>query len=114
MRALFICSQNRFRSPTAEAIFSSHEGVETLSAGLNNDATTPLTGDLIDWAKIIFVMEKSHRNRLNRKFRSLLRTKHVVTLGIPDDYEYMEPELVNLLRHRVAPHLRRRREDTGV
>ncbi|PBN41669.1 hypothetical protein SxD43FB_20505 [Sphingobium sp. D43FB] len=39
---LFVCSQNRLRSPTAEQIFASHPGIETLSAGTNNDAETPL------------------------------------------------------------------------
>jgi predicted protein tyrosine phosphatase len=105
-RLLFICSQNKLRSPTAEVVFSQYEGIEALSAGTNNDADTPVTADLIDWADIIFVMEKAHRNRISRKFNAWLRDKRVVVLGIPDDYEFMDPGLVRLLEARVPHHLR--------
>jgi predicted protein tyrosine phosphatase len=107
MRVLFICSQNRFRSPTAETVFAGFDGVETASAGLNNDAETPLSGDLVEWADIIFVMEKIHLNRLNKKFKNVLRNKRVHVLGIPDQYEFMEPALIDLLKGRVLPRLRR-------
>jgi predicted protein tyrosine phosphatase len=105
-RLLFICSQNRLRSPTAEAVFSQYEGIEALSAGTNNDADTSVSADLIDWADVIFVMEKSHRSRITRKFNASLRGKRVVVLGIPDDYEFMDPGLVRLLEARVPRHLR--------
>jgi predicted protein tyrosine phosphatase len=72
-----------------------------MSAGLNNDATIPLSNDLIDWADFIVVMEKSHRNKLSKKFRSALKGKRVVVLGIPDEYEYMQEELVQLLKATV-------------
>ena len=61
-RVLFICSQNRLRSPTAEQVFSSWPGLEVASAGLNTGAETPVSAELIDWADLVFVMEKSHRN----------------------------------------------------
>src|SRR5690606_42155956 len=60
MRILFVCSQNRFRSPTAEAVFAGLEGLEVASAGLNSGAPTTVTGDLIEWADVIMVMEKTH------------------------------------------------------
>lgn len=47
---LFICSQNRLRSPTAEQVFSSHEAITCVSAGLNNDADNPVTPELVEWA----------------------------------------------------------------
>lgn len=47
---LFICSRNKLRSPTAEAVFSDKEGFEVQSAGLNNDAEIPLTSGMIEWA----------------------------------------------------------------
>ena len=58
---LFICSQNRLRSPTAEQVFSGYLGLECASAGLNHDAENPVTPELLEWAEIIFVMEKAHR-----------------------------------------------------
>jgi predicted protein tyrosine phosphatase len=104
-RLLFVCSQNRLRSPTAEAIFNNIPDVEAASAGLNHDAVTPLSGDLIEWADIIFVMEKAHRNKLQKRFREVLRGKRVVTLGVPDIYEFMEPSLVELLRSALRRYV---------
>jgi predicted protein tyrosine phosphatase len=106
IRVLFICSQNRLRSPTAEQIFASFEGIETASAGLNHGAEVPVTPELLDWAELIFVMERAHRVRLDRRFRAALKGKRVVCLDIPDRYEFMEPELVRLLTIKVVPYLR--------
>ena len=102
---LFICSRNRLRSPTAEQVFSSWAGIEVSSAGLNNDADTPVTPAAIEWADFIFVMEKVHRNKLQKKFRSHLNGKQVICLNIPDEYEFMAPELVTLLRAKVPRFL---------
>ena len=44
---LFLCSQNRLRSPTAEHVFADWPGIETSSAGLNHDAENPLTPELL-------------------------------------------------------------------
>jgi predicted protein tyrosine phosphatase len=104
--ALFICSQNKLRSPTAEALFAKWPGVETDSAGTNNDAETPLTPEQIAWADIIFVMEKTHRTKLQKRFRKYLSGKRVVCLDIPDDYKYMQLELVKLLEVKVGKLLR--------
>ena len=104
-RVLFLCSQNKLRSPTAEAIFADHPTVEVDSAGLNNDAVVPLSEEQVRWADLILVMEKARRNRLNRKFRNALGGKRVAVLNIPDNYDYMDAELVVLLRQRCAAYL---------
>lgn len=105
-RALFICSQNRLRSPTAEQVFAKWPDVESDSAGLGNDADVPLSSEQIAWANIIFVMEKAHRNRLTQKFRAHLNGKRVICLDIPDDYDYMQPELIRLLEAKAGKFLR--------
>ena len=105
-RALFICSQNRLRSPTAEQVFSSWPEVETDSAGLGGDASVPLSPEQIHWASVIFVMEKAHRNRLQQRFRAHLNGKQVICLNIPDNYDYMQPELVALLEAKAGKFLR--------
>lgn len=104
-RLLFVCSQNRLRSPTAEHVFATHPGVETLSAGLNVGADVPLSEELLRWADVVFVMEKRHREKLSREFRQALGGTRVICLDIPDIYEYMDPELVALLEKRVKPYL---------
>ena len=108
LRVLFICSQNRLRSPTAEQVFASREGIETASAGTNNDAENPLTAELVAWAQLIFVMERVHRDKLSKKFREHLKEQRVVCLDIPDRYGFMDPALIELLEAKVAPHLRDR------
>jgi predicted protein tyrosine phosphatase len=102
---LFVCSQNKLRSPTAEQVFADWPGIETSSAGTNHDAENPLTGELVDWADMIFVMEKQHRNKLQRKFKRHLGSARVICLDIPDDYAFMDSALVSLLNARVRRFL---------
>ena len=102
---LFVCSQNRLRSPTAEQVFANWPGIETSSAGLNNDADHPVTSELVTWADIIFVMEKAHRTKLSAKFKSQLNGKRVICLNIPDEYDYMEESLIRLFEVKVPSHL---------
>ena len=106
MKLLFICSENRLRSPTAEALFSEYEGVEAIGAGTNNDAETTVSGDLIEWADVILVMEKSHRNKVSKKYKELLKNKKLVCLNIPDNYDYMQPELIRLLETKLPKYVR--------
>lgn len=104
---LFVCSRNRLRSPTAERVFADHPGIECESAGLTPDAENPLTGDLVEWADIIFVMEKAHRAKLLQRFRRHLKRARVVCLDIADDYELMDPRLIAILTAKVRPLLPR-------
>ena len=104
-RALFICSQNRLRSPTAEQIFAGRAGLEMASAGLEHSASTPVSGELLAWADLIFVMEQSHRTELSRKFRPYLKNKRIICLDIPDNYDFMDPVLVRLLELKAGPFL---------
>lgn len=103
---LFICTANRERSPTAEQIFSTWPGVETDSAGISHDAEVQLSTEQVEWADTIFVMEKVHRTRLQKRFRDYLKDKRVICLDIPDDYPLMDMELIELLKARVRPYLR--------
>jgi predicted protein tyrosine phosphatase len=104
MHVLFLCSMNRLRSPTAEQVFASHPGVETRSAGLLEGAEEPVTPELLRWAHVVFVMEQRHREKLKR-WRMHMNGQRVVCLGVPDDYAFMQPELVDLLKQKVTPFL---------
>ena len=101
-KILFVCSENRLRSPTAETVFSEYEGIEAIGAGTNSDSDTPVSGDLIEWADVILVMEKSHKNKVSKKYKEFLKNKRVVVLDIPDNYECMQPELIQLLKAKVS------------
>ncbi|WP_119388627.1 low molecular weight protein tyrosine phosphatase family protein [Taklimakanibacter lacteus] len=102
---LFVCSQNRLRSPTAEQVFAKRPDIEVDSAGTNNGADNPLTAELVEWADIIFVMEKTHRNKLQQRFRSSLKRARVICLDIPDEYGFMDPMLIRLLETKVSRFL---------
>ena len=102
---LFVCGKNRLRSPTAEQVFADWPGVETASAGTGHDADCPVSAELIAWADTVLVMEATHRSKIAAKFRPQLRGKRMAVLGIPDQFEYMAPELVRLLQQKVRPYL---------
>ena len=104
-RVLFVCGKNRWRSPTAEQVFSDHPGIECSSAGLSHDAETPLSVELVEWAELIFVMEKQHKTKLSAQFQAHLSGKRVVCLNIPDNYRFMDAALVKLLKVKVTPFL---------
>ncbi|MFK8014791.1 MAG: low molecular weight protein tyrosine phosphatase family protein [Gammaproteobacteria bacterium] len=105
MKVLFLCSQNRLRSPTAEAVFCEYPGVDAESAGLNRGADNPVSGELIGWADIIFVMERRHKSKLSKDFKPYLKNSRVITLDIPDDYDYMDAALVKRLKRKVTRYL---------
>ena len=75
--------------------------METASAGLAPDAEEAVTSELVEWTDIIFVMEKRHRTALQRRFRKSLGRARVVCLDIPDDYAFMDPALIAILKTRV-------------
>lgn len=102
---LFLCGRNRRRSPTAEAVFAAHSGIEVASAGVSGGADLPVDAELLEWADIVFVMEPAHRAKLNARFGAAMRNIRVVCLDIPDKYAFMDPVLVRLLKARVTPLL---------
>lgn len=106
IKTLFICSANLLRSPTAEHVFSGWPGVEADSAGLRIGATVRLSPEQLEWADIVFVMEQRHLDKLREEYGKHIKDKRVVCLDIPDNYEYMDPELVEILVKKVGPYLK--------
>ncbi|MCR8656641.1 low molecular weight protein tyrosine phosphatase family protein [Paenibacillus endoradicis] len=105
MKLLFICSRNKWRSLTAEKIFNGINLYEVRSAGTEENARVKVTAGHIGWADIIFVMEKKHQVRLQNKFRDEIKQKKMIRLDIPDEYEYMDEELIDLLQSRVSEYI---------
>ena len=105
LKVLFICSRNRWRSLTAEKIFDGVNGIQARSAGTEPSARIRVTAGHLSWADLIFVMEKKHSRRLQEKFPEAIANKNIICLHIPDDYKFMQPELVDLLEASVAFHL---------
>lgn len=105
MNILFVCSRNRWRSPTAETIFKNSQEHIAKSAGTEPSAKIKLTAKLIAWADIIFAMEKRHKKRMKENFPSETEQKQIVVLNIPDEYKYMDEELVENIKSSVASFL---------
>lgn len=105
IKLLFICSRNKWRSLTAEKIFDGIHGYEVRSAGTEEAARIKVTEGHIGWSDLIFVMEKKHLRRLKAKFPVSLRDKQVVCLDIPDEYRFMDEELIEILKSRVSDYI---------
>ena len=105
LKVLFLCSRNRWRSLTAEKVFDDLDGISARSAGTEPNARIRVTAGHLSWAELIFVMEKKHLRRLQDKFPEAIADKKIICLHIPDEYEFMQPELVDLLQASVTPYL---------
>ncbi len=105
MNLLFVCSRNQWRSPTAEEIFKNSQENQVKSAGTEPSARIKITEKLINWADIIFVMEKKHKERIKQRFATMVDEKELIVLDIPDEYQFMDEELVDLIKLSVSPYL---------
>ncbi len=105
MNILFVCSRNNWRSPTAEAIYKSRQDHVCKSAGTEPAAKKRLTAKDIVWADIIFAMEKKHKQRIVSNFPMESKDKNIIILEIEDEYEYMDEELVDMIRRSVDSFL---------
>ena len=104
VKVLFLCSQNKRRSLTAEKIFSGSLH-EARSAGTENNSRVKVSAGLLGWADIIFCMEKKHVRRLKEKYSDIIAHKKLICLNIPDEYDFMAEELIEALEAGVDEYL---------
>jgi protein-tyrosine phosphatase len=100
INVLFVCSRNKWRSRTAETIYKSDSKLNVKSAGTEQNAIVKVDYTLVNWAEVIFVMEKKHKEFLQRTF-SLLSQDKISILDIPDEYKYMDVELIEMIQSCV-------------
>jgi len=105
MNILFVCSRNKWRSATAETIYKNHPVHQIRSAGTEPSARVKLNAKHIIWADLIFVMEKKHKQRIKEKFSNEIIDKIIITLDIPDEYQYMDEELIEELNSKTYDYL---------
>jgi predicted protein tyrosine phosphatase len=105
IHVLFVCSRNQWRSPTAERVWRNQPRLAVRSAGTASSARRVVSEADIAWAHVICVMEEKHQRHLRAQFRPQLAGKPVHVLDIPDDYRFMDAQLVALLRTSVAAAL---------
>ena len=105
VNVLFVCSRNQWRSPTAERMFKGHPVIVARSAGTSLSARHRISHADIGWADVILVMENKHRDRIVEEYARLVEHTPIHVLDIPDDYKYMDPELMEVLEQTVEPLL---------
>jgi predicted protein tyrosine phosphatase len=105
-KILFICDENINRSRTGEAVLKDSPDYEVQSAGVQSTANRPITKEILQWANLIFVFEKRQRNIIHKKFPDIHKEKSIICLYIQDEYAYMDPELVHLIKSKVSRFLK--------
>lgn len=106
MNVLFVCSANKLRSKTADDHFSATRKDHTfMSAGTNKrycmaEGTTFLEEDMLYWADVVLVMEEKHRKVIS-EYSNGENNHKVKVLGIPDDFRYMQKELIDILEEKT-------------
>ena len=106
MNLLFVCSRNQWRSPTAESIYKNYSGINVKSAGTEPSARIKLNSKIIEWSDYIFVMEKKHKHRMCENFPAETKDKRIIILNIPDEYKYMDPDLIEEIKSKVEEYIK--------
>lgn len=101
IKILFLCAKNQWRSPTAEQLYRKDSRCEVRSAGVSQQARRRVSAKDIDWADLVLVMEKNHRAKLQKLFPEECQEADIRILDIADDYPYMNPTLVDMLRDQI-------------
>lgn len=97
LNILFVCSKNKWRSATAEQIYRKDRRFNVRSAGTSNSARKRISETDITWADMILVMENKHKKRIAQEY-SYLELSEIIVLDIPDEYKYMDDELVAVIK----------------
>lgn len=100
---LFICSKNQWRSPTAELLFKEHPIHKARSAGTSDKARTRVSQKMIDWADVIFFMERRHKELVKSRFD--VAGKTLTVLDIEDNYQFGDEELIAILQFCLVDYL---------
>lgn len=102
---LFICSKNQWRSPTAQLLFKNHTSHTAKSAGTSSKARVKINQNLIDWADVIFVMERKHKDMLKQKYEASMLSQSIIVLNIEDNYQFGNLELIEILKDKLGDYL---------
>jgi predicted protein tyrosine phosphatase len=102
---LFVCGRNQWRGPTAEKIYRDDPRIHVRSAGVSVRSSRQVSADDLSWADLIIVMEQRYKSRILGTFRDHPKRPPIVSLEIPDEYQFMDEELIGLIREGVEFHL---------
>jgi predicted protein tyrosine phosphatase len=106
-RVLFVCTQNKVRSLTAEHLYRVRPDLEVKSCGTATFAKNQLSKELLNWAEAVFTFDESHMEAIAKNFSAEVQTKPVICLGLPDIFTYKSDALVVKLTAKIEPYLGR-------
>lgn len=86
---------------TLEKIFENSQQYVVRSVGTSPKARRKITQSDLHWADVILCMEQKHQEIIEQQFGKTALPKMIV-LDIPDDYLYMEPDLVEILTEKMS------------
>ena len=101
LKILVVCSRNKKRSLTAEVLYKNNPHIIVRSVGTSPSARRKITQADIAWAETILCMEQKHKEIIEQQFG----TKNLPTLSvldIADEFEFMDPELVEILQREIG------------
>lgn len=97
---LVVCGRNKKRSRTAEFIFKNDNRFNIRSAGLSPKSERKISENDLNWADLVFVMETNQRSKIKEIYQHI-ELPLIEVLNIPDDYEFMNEELIEMLSERI-------------
>jgi predicted protein tyrosine phosphatase len=104
LKILFVCAMNKKRSAPAEYLYRNDARLEVRSVGVRPEAKRRVREEDLQWADIVFAMERDHKQRLLQQFQGS-ELPPIEVLDIPDDYEYMDVQLQEILRLTLDPEI---------
>ena len=107
LKVVFVCGRNKRRSPTAEKIFRNDPRISARSAGTSESSRRKIRETDLAWADLVLVMERKYAARIRAAYGHLDRLPPMESLEIPDDYEFMDGQLMELLREGLTAELER-------
>jgi len=105
LNVIFVCTMNKWRSPTAEKIYKYHPLLNVRSAGTSSKARRSISVHDLRWSDIIIFMEEKHSERIRAEFRQEVEYREMHILGIEDRFQFMDPELIQELQMCIDPIL---------
>jgi len=102
---LVVCGRNKKRSRTAEFIFKNDNRFNIRSAGLSPKSDRKVSENDLNWADFIFAMETRQRAKIWELYRHL-ELPTIEILNIPDEYEFLNEELIEILTERINDTLK--------
>jgi len=100
---LFVCGRNKRRSPTAVNVYRNDQRFTVYSAGISGTSGHQINQKDIHWADVIFVFEDEYGKWIKRKFNE--SHPKIINLSIPDEFEYMDSELIELIKTTTENYL---------